>query len=28
MGYADLDARVNQFRTAREPLDVFATFLG
>lgn len=28
MGYADPDARVNQFRTAREPLDVFATFLG
>ena len=28
MGYADLDARVNQFRTAREPVDAFATFLG
>jgi nitroreductase len=28
MGYADPGAPVNQFRTEREPVDAFATFLG
>lgn len=28
MGYADPDAPVNKFRTEREPIDVFARFIG
>lgn len=28
LGYADPDAKVNTFRTEREPVDVFTTFVG